>query len=141
MAIRLLLAMALALPAAAAEVAGVKFEDKARVAQSELALSGGREDLARYALGLLLPKVRLTERIDTRLAALEEERGELASKLAAQTHDLEELRARVQAFIANAGTGSPHAGCEPVSEEQIEIELLRRKAQARSAAEAHDEKA
>ena len=40
MAIRLLLLMALALPVSAAEVAGVKFEDKARVAQAELALSG-----------------------------------------------------------------------------------------------------
>jgi hypothetical protein len=56
MAIRLLLLMALALPAAAAEVAGVKFEDRARVAGSELLLSGAglrkRLVFRVYAIGL-----------------------------------------------------------------------------------------
>jgi hypothetical protein len=37
---RLLLLLALALPAHAAEVAGVKFDDKARIAEAELLLSG-----------------------------------------------------------------------------------------------------
>jgi phage shock protein A len=116
--------------------------DRARLDRdAELALSKDREDLARYALGLLLPKLRLTERIDARLAAIKEESRELATKLEAQTHELEELRARVQAFIANAETGSPNTGYEPVTEEQIEIELLRRKAQPRTKTEAADAKA
>jgi hypothetical protein len=40
MATRLLLLLALALPLQAAEIAGVKFEEKVRVSQAELALSG-----------------------------------------------------------------------------------------------------
>jgi hypothetical protein len=56
MAIRLLLMMALALPVSAAEVAGVKFEDQARVASTELALKGAglrkRFLFQVYAIGL-----------------------------------------------------------------------------------------
>ena len=54
----------------------------------------------------------------------------------------------MQAYLAQRGTTAlPEAGFEPVSEEQIEIELLRRKAQGplaaqgRTAPEARDEKA
>jgi phage shock protein A len=124
--------------------------DRARLDRdAELALSRDREDLARYALGLLLPKLRLTERIDARLAAIAEESRELAVKLEAQTLALDELRARVQAYIAHGATGSSQAALEPVSEEQIEIELLRRKSQGhtreasegRMAPEVRDEKA
>jgi hypothetical protein len=53
---RLLLLMALALPAAAAEVAGVRFDDKARVESAELALTGAglrkRVFFKVYAIGL-----------------------------------------------------------------------------------------
>jgi len=124
--------------------------DRARLDRdAELALSRDREDLARYALGLLLPKLRWTERIDARLAAIAEESRELAVKLEAQTLALDELRARVQAYVVHGATGSWEAGSEPVSEEQIEIELLRRKSQGqardtsqgRMAPEARDEEA
>jgi hypothetical protein len=53
---RLVLLMALALPAAAAEVAGVKIEDRTRVAGAELALQGAglrkRVFFKVYAIGL-----------------------------------------------------------------------------------------
>jgi hypothetical protein len=56
MAIRLLLLMALALPVSAAEVAGVRIEDAARVAGAELALKGAglrkRVFFNVYAMGL-----------------------------------------------------------------------------------------
>jgi len=56
MVIRFLLLMALALPASAAEVAGVKFDDKARVEGAELALTGAglrkRLFFQVYAIGL-----------------------------------------------------------------------------------------
>jgi hypothetical protein len=53
---RLLLLMALALPVSAAEVAGVKIEDTARVADAQLALKGAglrkRLFVQVYAMGL-----------------------------------------------------------------------------------------
>jgi chalcone isomerase-like protein len=56
MAFRLLLLLSLALPVAAAEVAGVKIEDKTRVADTELSLSGAglrrRAFFQVYAVGL-----------------------------------------------------------------------------------------
>jgi phage shock protein A len=103
--------------------------DRARLERdAELALAKDREDLARYALRLLLPKLRLTERIDARLVAISEERQALQTKLEAQAVALEELRGRVQAYIAGSEAGSFESGLEPVTDEQIEIELLRRKA-------------
>lgn len=95
---------------------------------AELALAEGREDLARYALKLLLPKQRLMERIDARLVVIAEEGPALQGKLEAQAVALEELRARIQAYVAHSEAGSFQAGVEPVSDEQIELELLRRKA-------------
>ena len=56
MAFRLVLLLCLALPVAAAEVAGVKIEDKTRVADTELSLSGAglrrRAFFQVYAVGL-----------------------------------------------------------------------------------------
>jgi hypothetical protein len=58
MAIRILLLMALALPAGAAEVAGVKIDDKTSVAGAELALKGAwlrkRLFVQVYAMGLYI---------------------------------------------------------------------------------------
>jgi hypothetical protein len=59
---RLLLLMALALPAAAAEVAGVKFADTVRVAQATLELKGAglrkRFFFEVYAIGLYVPDAK-----------------------------------------------------------------------------------
>ncbi len=109
--------------------------DRARLDRdAELALAEERDDLARHALGLLVPKLRLTERIDARLAAIAEAAAALEAQLAAQMPALEELRARAQAFIASQEAGSVAAPFEPVTQEQIEIELLRRKASRKPAA-------
>ncbi|HWO12165.1 MAG TPA: PspA/IM30 family protein [Polyangiaceae bacterium] len=103
--------------------------DRARLDRdAELALAEDRDDLARHVLGLLVPKLRLTERIDTRLAAVAEEVAAVQAQLDAQLPALEELRARVQAYITSKEAGTVEAPFEPVTEQQIEIELLRRKA-------------
>jgi hypothetical protein len=52
----------------------------------------------------------------------------LEAQLAAQMPELDELRARVQAYIASKEAGNVEAPFEPVTKEQVEIELLRRKA-------------
>jgi Chalcone isomerase-like len=60
MASRFLLLLLLAFPAAAADVAGVSMEDRAKVADTELLLNGGglrqRVFFRVYAMGLYLPK-------------------------------------------------------------------------------------
>lgn len=104
--------------------------DRARFDRdAALALRGEREDLARYALKLLLPKARLLERIDGRMKTIRDERQGLARKLEEQRILLDELRARVQAFLIDRESSALEGGgsLEPVTEEQVEIELLRRK--------------
>nr|PZN27044.1 MAG: hypothetical protein DIU78_06140 [Pseudomonadota bacterium] len=99
-----------------------------------LALDAGREDLARYALKQLLPRVRLIERIEARLREIGEETRELNAALERQELAFEELRARVQAYLADREAGRTEAGIEPVTDEQIEIELLRRRRHRESGA-------
>jgi len=110
--------------------------DRARFdGDAELALGQGRDDLARYALGQLVPRQRLIERIEARLAAIAEESRTLRAKLEARESALEELRGRVQAYLANSQSGAFEVAPEVVSEEQVEIELLRRKARRAPAPE------
>lgn len=99
-----------------------------------LAISEAREDLARYALKQVLTQKNLIERIAARMAAVAEEQKELGAALATQQVALEELRARVQAFLSDRETGRIEASLTPVSDEQIELELMRRKHGARGEA-------
>lgn len=109
--------------------------DRARLDRdAELALAEDRDDLARHVLGLLVPKLRLTERIDARLAAIAKETAAVQAQLESQLPALEELRARVQAYITSQEAGTCEAPFEPVTPEQVEIELLRRKAARKPAA-------
>jgi phage shock protein A len=113
---------------------------------AELALGREREDLARYALKLLLSKKRLLERLDARLAAIAGERQALEEKVNTQKVALEELRSRVQTYVSDSESGSFEASVEPVTDEQIELELLRRKSagradEARASTEERHEKA
>ncbi len=96
----------------------------------ELALAQGREDLARYALKHVLTQKNLSERIGVRMAESAEEQRDLGATLQAQQVALEELRARVQAFLARRDSGQAEVSVAPVSDEQIELELMRRKANA-----------
>ena len=53
-------------------------------------------------------------------------RRELEQKLTEQSEQYEELKARVEAELAASGAGL-EAGYEVISDEQVELELLRRK--------------
>jgi phage shock protein A len=108
--------------------------EKARASQDvDLAIEQGRDDLSRYALKQLLTQKSLLERIDTRSARASDELKELEQVLGAQQLALEELRARVQAFLSDRESGHVQAALTPVTEEQIELELLRRKRDAEGA--------
>ena len=96
----------------------------------ELALGGGKDELARFAIRRLLPR-------RTQAAAVRDEmqqrRGEaeaLAARLALQEQQFEALRTRVRAELAHAGETDLTAawlGDRGVADEDVEIELMRRR--------------
>ena len=113
-------------------------EDEKRVAieqaqhdrDAELALAEGCDDLARKALSRALPLGQLVRRIRERLEQNRREQRELSVVLAAQETELSALRTRVEAFLAaeHAVHSEGRAFVPlPVSDDQVEIELLRRK--------------
>jgi phage shock protein A len=105
-----------------------------------LALSGGRDDLARFALRRLLPRRREREALAAALADAREERARLVDQLAAQERAFDELRTRVRARLAapEAADGDAPFGPPGAPDEQeVEIELLRRKQGAPAATGSH----
>ena len=95
-------------------------------ADAQVALSAGNDELARFALkGVLLRRAR-QRRHAARRQQLELERQELSRLLVEQSERYEALKERVEAELLAAGSGC-EATFETVSEEQVELELLRRK--------------
>jgi len=99
-------------------------------ADVELALAGGKEELARFSVRKLLPLRRAAEGARRRVAELEEQRGRLAATLAEQEGQLESLRAQVRSRVAaaRAEEGGDLARPVPAADEEVELELLRRRA-------------
>jgi phage shock protein A len=92
-----------------------------------LALAGERDDLARFALRRLLPMRREREALAAALADAREERARLADQLAAHERAFEELRTQVRARLAAPGAACELGGPVVADDEEVEIELLRRK--------------
>jgi phage shock protein A len=95
----------------------------------ELALKGDDPHLARFAVGRLLPRRESLRELFARAAELEERRNRLAARLEEQEPQLAELRIRVRAALA-CPRPPPTAELvehQPVSEEEIDLELLRRR--------------
>jgi phage shock protein A len=92
----------------------------------ELALSAGNDELARYALKRMLALRARTRHKAERQEELVALRRELEQKLAEQDERYEALKERVNAELA-AADGGYDACREVVSDEQVELELLRRK--------------
>jgi phage shock protein A len=102
----------------------------------ELALAGGREELARFAIRRLLPLRSERTALEREAASLAASRSALAERLAAQEAELEELRARVRARLAQGprpGGGADELGPPPVDDAEVELELLRRRGPAHGA--------
>jgi phage shock protein A len=93
----------------------------------ETALAGSADDLARFALRRLLTGRRRRIAISGRQRALAEEQRELAAALQAQQTAYEELEARVRSAIAQLHQGTAAIAEEPVTSEEVELELLRRR--------------
>ena len=102
----------------------------------QLALSRGEEDLARFAIRRLIALRKQREHFDETLRAHREEREKLVAKLDEQERTLEALRDRVRQALAEAHAGEraahdPDARVGVVRDEEIELELLRRRATER----------
>lgn len=95
-----------------------------------LALDGDKDELARFAIRRLLPLRRARKEIDARLATLARERTELEERLAEQEERLLELEGRVRGYLAQRAEREhehPISSEWSVSDEEVELELLRRR--------------
>lgn len=104
----------------------------------ETALAGAADDLARFALRRLLAGRRRRAAIAARQQVLAEEQRELAAALQSQQTAFEELEARVRSAIAQQLQGATAIVEEPVTAEEVELELLRRRARRLSEETTHE---
>jgi phage shock protein A len=99
-----------------------------------LALAEGEDDLARFAIKKLLPLDERLGSIGRRRETLAKERAELQEELGRQEAEYDELKERVRGYLASHGKDEPWAaGADgdlcgaSVADEEVELELLRRK--------------
>lgn len=110
----------------------VRREDDARALDEDvaLALAGHKEDLARFAIRRLLSRRTELKALGVRLAERVEESRTLGERVEAQQTQLDTLRARVRAELAreaSADEPSSWSGDVPVADEEVELELMRRR--------------
>ena len=114
-------------------------EDESRALDEDitLALAGGKEDLARFAIRRLLPKRNEAKALAARLGEVASESQALAGRLAEQERQFESLRTRVKSELARAtepGSASAWLAEPIVADEEVELELLRRRRAAEGGA-------
>ena len=102
----------------------------------KLALGRGEEELARFAIRRLIALRKQREHLAEKLRAHRDEREKLVTKLDEQEHELEALRDRVREALAEVRASEceahdPEASAGTVRDEEIELELLRRRAAER----------
>jgi phage shock protein A len=103
-----------------------------------LALAGGEEELARFALRRLLPKRRAADELRRRTAEIVELRTRVLARLESQEREFEDLQRRVRARLAalrDEDSARALIAETPVAEEEVEIELLRRRTASESGVE------
>jgi len=95
-----------------------------------LALAGGKDDLARFAIRRLLPRRNEAQLLRAEIDKREAEGRALAERVEQQQAQLETLRTRVRAELARGAEtpeGTPWLGESVVADEEVELELLRRR--------------
>jgi phage shock protein A len=103
----------------------------------ELALGGGKDELARFAIRRLLPRRSQVKALREEMQQRRAEGEALAMRLAVQEKQFETLRTRVRAELAHEDEGDLSCawlGERGVADEDVEIELMRRR-QGRDARE------
>lgn len=91
-----------------------------------LALDGGKDELARFAIRRLLPKRREQEALEAARVQVRDARTRLAAKLEAQESEFQELRERVQARLSEERSVADVPDTPSITDEEVELELLRR---------------
>lgn len=109
-----------------------RYEDEIRALDEDigLALAGGKDDLARFAIRRLLPRRNEAAAVRAQIEQRGAEAQALTERVTAQQAQFEQLRARVRAELAHAADplAAPPWACEgAVADEQVELELLRRR--------------
>jgi phage shock protein A len=110
-------------------------EDELRTADADvdLAIEGGEDDLARFALRRVLGARAREQALRGEIGARAAERTAIEERLREQEQRFEALRARVRAEQSRPDEAPEDWLGEPVvADEQIEIELLRRKRASRA---------
>lgn len=110
----------------------VRQEDEMRSLDEDiaLALAGGKDDLARFAIRRLIPRRNEVKGLRAHIEQRSGETQALAERLSAQEALFEELRSRVRTELAHAseaGVCAPWPSEAGVADEEVEIELLRRR--------------
>ncbi len=98
-----------------------------------LALAAGKDNLARFAIRRLLPHRRALAAARGRLAERTTEEAELAARVTEREGKLEALRSRVRAELArerSRDADEPWVAEPVVADEEVELELMRRRAAA-----------
>ena len=102
-------------------------------ADVQLALETEQEDLARFSIRKLLPLQAEADHAAARLKEAGEERERVAARLAEQEGELDSLKTRVKAHLARVdedGKEGDPLTTPIVAEEEVELELLRRRRSA-----------
>jgi len=106
-------------------------EDEIRALDEDvtLALQSGKDDLARFAIKRLLPRRAEVKALATRIVERAAEGRALVGRVEEQQQRLDALRARVRAELARETAGDEALSwAEPaVADEEIELELMRRR--------------
>jgi phage shock protein A len=95
-----------------------------------LALAGGKDDLARFAIRRLIPRRHEAAALQSQIEQRGAEARALEERLAAQRTQFDSLRARVRCELAreSAASASPSwPGEAPVADQEVELELMRRR--------------
>ena len=111
-------------------LAGTEEQTRALDEDVTLALSGGKEELARFAARRLLMQQRAAETLRAQLAQRADEERSLAERVEIQQAQFESLRTRVRAELARCAEVPESGAWAPgpaVADEEVELELLRRR--------------
>ncbi len=92
-----------------------------------LALAGHKDDLARFAIRRLIPRRNEAKALRMEIEQRSAEAQALAERLAAQEAQFEALCNRVRTEPAHTSVGLPWPCEAVVADEEVEIELLRRR--------------
>lgn len=101
-----------------------------------LAMERRNDELARAAIRKLLPLREADRRLNARLVTVHDEESRSIERLALQEQELEILKTRLQAELAAEAAGRTEESFERpvITEDDVELELLRRRQAADSAA-------